>query len=134
MSAWTTKRTSGLLMPMPKAMVATITTPSSPRKASWWALRTGWARPPGFGRPRGAPLRGAVRVGEREPFHVGRLEAGGEGGVGEPFRRDIEEAKPALIEKAPGVVGLALVVRRVQRRGGNAEEAHLLHLVAHQGD
>ena len=35
MSACSTKRTSGLSMPMPKATVATITTPSSCRKTSW---------------------------------------------------------------------------------------------------
>jgi len=33
--AWQTKRTSGLSMPMPNAMVATMTTPSSCRKTSW---------------------------------------------------------------------------------------------------
>ena len=38
MSRWATKRTSGLSMPMPKAMVATITMPSSRRKRSWWLL------------------------------------------------------------------------------------------------
>ncbi len=34
-SRWATKRTSGLSMPMPKAIVATITMPSSLRKRSW---------------------------------------------------------------------------------------------------
>ena len=36
-SRWATKRTSGLSMPMPKAMVATITTPSSRWKRAWCA-------------------------------------------------------------------------------------------------
>src|SRR5260221_14463239 len=34
-----TKRTSGLSMPMPNAIVATITTPSSLMKRSWCAAR-----------------------------------------------------------------------------------------------
>ncbi len=45
MSAWTTKRTSGLLMPMPKAMVAQTTTPSSCRKMSWLRLRSACSIP-----------------------------------------------------------------------------------------
>ena len=45
MSAWTTKRTSGLLMPMPKAMVAQTTTPSSCRKMSWLRLRVSCSSP-----------------------------------------------------------------------------------------
>ena len=40
-----TKRTSGLSMPMPKAIVATMTTPSSLRKRSWLAARTSLSRP-----------------------------------------------------------------------------------------
>ncbi|CFN72908.1 Uncharacterised protein [Bordetella pertussis] len=40
-----TKRTSGLSMPMPKAMVATMTMPSSRRKRAWLAARTAGLRP-----------------------------------------------------------------------------------------
>jgi hypothetical protein len=45
MSTWATKRTSGLSMPMPNAMVATITMPSSRRKRSWFAWRTSCVQP-----------------------------------------------------------------------------------------
>src|SRR5674476_1412580 len=38
-SRWATKRTSGLSMPMPNAIVATMTTPSSRRKRAWFAER-----------------------------------------------------------------------------------------------
>jgi hypothetical protein len=44
-----TKRTSGLSMPMPNAMVATITSPSSRRKRSWWRLRTSASSPAWYG-------------------------------------------------------------------------------------
>ena len=72
MSAWKTKRTSGLSTPMPKAIVAHITTPSSCRKASWLCERTSLVeagvigqRAPALARefPReflGAPARGAI--------------------------------------------------------------------------
>ena len=48
-SRWQTKRTSGLSMPMPKAIVATITMPSSRRKRSWWRWRTSASRPAWYG-------------------------------------------------------------------------------------
>ena len=38
------------------------------------------------------------------------------------------------LEQAPGFVRLALVVRGVERRRGDAEKPHLLDLVAHQRD
>ena len=72
MSAWKTKRTSGLSTPMPKAIVAHMTTPSSCRKASWLCERTacveagviGQRAPPARGeflrQLLGAPARGAI--------------------------------------------------------------------------
>ncbi|CPU66596.1 Uncharacterised protein [Mycobacteroides abscessus] len=40
-----TNRTSGLSMPMPKAIVATMTRPSSRRNRDWFAARTDAGRP-----------------------------------------------------------------------------------------
>ena len=44
-----TKRTSGLSMPMPNAIVATTTTPSSRRNRAWFAARMRASRPAWYG-------------------------------------------------------------------------------------
>ena len=46
---WATKRTSGLSMPMPKAMVATTMTPSSRRKRDCVAARCAASSPAWYG-------------------------------------------------------------------------------------
>src|SRR3546814_12252767 len=43
--AWNTQRTSGLSMPMPKAMVAAMTTPDSVMKTLWVEPRVALSRP-----------------------------------------------------------------------------------------
>ena len=55
MSRCATNRTSGLSIPMPKAMVATITRPSSRRNRAWFSARTAASRPAWYGRA-GMPL------------------------------------------------------------------------------
>ena len=48
-SMWATKRTSGLSMPMPNAIVATTMTPSSTRKRRWCSVRVSAERPAWYG-------------------------------------------------------------------------------------
>ena len=52
MSRWMTKRTFDLSMPMPKAMVATITSASSLAKAFWFAARSSSSMPAWYGNAR----------------------------------------------------------------------------------
>ncbi len=48
-SRWATKRTSGLSMPMPNAIVATMTMPSSRTNRFWWRWRTSASSPAWYG-------------------------------------------------------------------------------------
>ena len=87
-----------------------------------------------FGTEVVAPLRNAMRLVDRQQRDLGALEKIDRVGFQQPFRRHIDEAQFAardLIEDRPV---LRRIVRRVERRRGDAIAAQLRHLIAHQRD
>ena len=78
-SRWATKRTSGLSIPIPNAMVATMMTPSSRTNASWWRLRSSrvHARVVGEGvvSPDPEPSRSLLHLASRQAVDDARVVA-----------------------------------------------------------
>jgi hypothetical protein len=71
---------------------------------------------------------------DRQPLHPRARQALGQAGLYKPLRRHEEQAQRATVDVVPGLVGLGLLARGIERRGRHADGVHLLHLIAHQRD
>src|SRR4029079_13960471 len=93
---WATNRTSGLSMPMPNAIVATITTPSSRRNRSWRRRRVSPSRP---ARSRSETLRPgeAGVVGQCDDPLIGQP---GGGLLDPPAREAVDDPRGARVVRA----------------------------------
>ena len=80
------------------------------------------------------PLRHAMRLVDGEPPDAGVAQARRQALGLEPLRRDEEQAQLLFAQEPPGLARLVVAGRGVEGRCGDAEAAHLLHLVAHQRD
>src|SRR5436190_206481 len=133
-AACTTVRTSGLSMPMPNAIVATIASSSPARNAACTRSRSGPGRPAWYasaGTPAAATAAASCSAGLRVPAPGEEL-------------RDAREPQP--LGSREGEVELAREVRRgrgaprlsvaagVNTLGAEPEGAKLLDLIVHERD
>ena len=81
-----------------------------------------------------SPLRDAVRLIDGEEFDAGAGESGGEGGVGEALRGDVEELGLAVDEGLVAPVLLRAIEVGVDERGGDADGLERFDLILHERD
>jgi hypothetical protein len=81
-----------------------------------------------------APLRNTMRLVDRQQRDLGAFEEIDRVRFQQPFRRHIDETQFAAPDLIEDFSVFRRIVRRVQRRRGDAIAAQLRHLIAHQRD